>query len=166
MLKHGIMRIAVFAAGAAMMLASLPVPCLAEEWSSFGIRRAGFIFDLPPGFSLDHVAGDGQSATFRGPEQASIVVRGEYLSGGNFKKNVEALMLHDEGLGWNFTYRRLTNSWASYSGVKDGMIRYVRAIKTCNDRIAVFRMIYGMSEKLDYDPIVVRMVKSLKSEGC
>ena len=133
----------------------------------YGSANAIFVtFDVPPGFALDHIAEDGQAATFIGPQDANLVVRGDNVSGGNFKQSVEALMADDEGHGWKLTYRRLTDSWASYSGVKDGMIRYVRAIATCADRVAVFVMDYRQSEKLSYDPIVLRMVKSLDSEGC
>ena len=164
--QHPILQIAAGVAGAAIVLASSSGPSLAQEWTAFGIRKAGFTFDVPPGFALDHIAEDGQAATFLGPQEANLVVRGDHVSGGNFKQSVEALMADDEGHGWKLTYRRLTDSWASYSGVKDGMIRYVRAIATCADRVAVFVMDYRQSEKLGYDPIVLRMVKSLDSEGC
>jgi len=166
MLKYATLQIAAGVAGVAMILASSTCPSLAQEWTAFGIRKAGFTFDVPPGFALDQIAQDGQAATFLGPQEASLVVRGDHVSGGKFKQNVEALMADDEGHGWKVTYRRLTDSWASYSGVKDGMIRYVRAILTCDDRVAVFVMDYRQSEKLGYDPVVIRMVKSLDPEGC
>ena len=150
----------------AMILATSTGPSLTQEWTPFGIRKAGFTFEVPPGFSLDHVAEDGQAATFRGPREANLVVSGRNIAGGNFKQNVEALIAYDEEHGWKVTYSRLTESWASYSGVKEGMIRYVRAIVTCDDKIAAFQMDYRQTEKLGYDPIVLRMVKSLDSEGC
>ena len=152
MLKYANLQIAAGVAGTAMILASLTGPSMAQEWTAFGIRKAGFTFDVLPGFSLDHFAEDGQAATFLGPQEANLVVRGDHVSGGNFKQDVEALMADDVGHGWKLTYRRLTDSWASYSGVKDGMIRYVRAITTCDDRVAVFVMDYRQSEKLGYDP--------------
>ena len=42
----------------------------------------------------------------------------------------------------------------------------VRAIAVCNDRAALFVINYSSDEKIPYDPIVVRMVRSLKAEGC
>jgi hypothetical protein len=75
-------------------------------------------------------------------------------------------MVEDEKDGWKLTYRRLTPRWASYSGVKDGQIRYVRAIAVCTDRAAFFVMNYRRNEKIPYDLVVVRMVRSLKPEGC
>jgi hypothetical protein len=165
MFRYATLQIAAGAAGMAVILA-LTGPSLAQEWTAFGIRKAGFKFDVPPGFTLDHIADDGQAATFLGPQEANLVVRGDPVSGGNFKQSVVALMADDEGHGWKLTYRRLTESWASYSGVKDGMIRYVRAIVTCGDTIAFFQIDYAQSEKVAYDPIVLRMVRSLDSDGC
>lgn len=141
-------------------------PSVAQEWTAFGIRKGGFIFDVPPGFSLGHVAEDSQAASFLGPRGANLLVRGELLPDGSFKQYVEALIADDVGEGWQVTYRRVTNSWASYSGVREGMIRYVRAIVPCNDRIAIFQMDYRQTEKRFYDPVVVRMVKSLDPQGC
>ena len=43
---------------------------LAQEWTAFGIREAGFTFEVPPGFSLDHLANDGQDAAFYGSRRS------------------------------------------------------------------------------------------------
>ncbi|TIU07200.1 MAG: hypothetical protein E5W44_21885, partial [Mesorhizobium sp.] len=67
---------------------------------------------------------------------------------------------------WKLTYRRLTSTWASYSGINNGEIRYVRAIRVCDDRAALFTINYSRSEKTPYDRIIVRMVRSLRAEGC
>ncbi|WP_244554830.1 hypothetical protein [Mesorhizobium prunaredense] len=75
-------------------------------------------------------------------------------------------MVEDEKEGWKLTYKRVTPRWASYSGIKNEKIRYVRAIAVCNDRAALFVINYSSDEKIPYDPIVVRMVRSLKAEGC
>jgi hypothetical protein len=166
MLKNGSQHTAAAVAAIFITMAFASGPSLAQEWTAFGIRKGGFIFDVPPGFSLDQLAEDSQAAAFLGPRGANLVVRGEHLSDTSFKQYVEAMIADDEGKGWQVTYRRLTNSWASYSGIRGGMIRYVRAILPCDDRIAIFQMDYHQSEKLTYDPVVVRMVKSLDPEGC
>ena len=164
-MKIAVLPTTVGVASMAMFLA-IPDLLLAQEWTAFGIREAGFTFEVPPGFSLDHLANDGQDAAFMGPDGASLVVRGDRLSGENFRAKVEAQMAQDESEGWNVTYRRLTGDWASYSGVKDGIIRYFRAIAICDERAAVFQMDYSQSNKVAYDPIVIRMVRSLEAEGC
>ncbi|MGX9176702.1 hypothetical protein [Mesorhizobium sp. BHbdii] len=84
----------------------------------------------------------------------------------SFRTEIEHRMVEDEKNGWQLTYRRVTPELASYSGVKDGQIRYVRAIRVCRDRAALFTINYSRNEKIPYDPIVVRMVRSLKAEGC
>ncbi|MEQ1953834.1 hypothetical protein [Mesorhizobium sp. CN2-181] len=167
MLRYAVLGMVVASvAGTAIFLAASTGPTLAQDWTAFGFRKAGIIFTVPPGFSLDHIAEDGQAATFLGPLDASLVVRGDHILGGNFKQRVEALIADDARRGWKVTYRRLTESWASYSGIKGGMIRYVRVIVTCDDSVGVFVMDYRQSQKLPYDPVVLRMVKSLASEGC
>ena len=75
-------------------------------------------------------------------------------------------MKQDEIDGWNVTYRRINPNWASYSGIKGDKIRYFRAIAVCKDRVAVFQLDYGRTDKVPYDPIVTRMVRSLKAENC
>ena len=54
----------------ATILTTLAGPLVAQEWTAFGIRDAGFTFDVPPDFSLDQRAEDGQAATFKGPDEA------------------------------------------------------------------------------------------------
>ena len=66
----------------------------------------------------------------------------------------------------NITYKRVTPKWAAYSGVKEGLIRYVKAITVCDDRAAFFLMDYDRNRKIEYDPIVTRMEKSMKRERC
>ena len=79
MWKSATRQITAGIAGTAMILASSTGPSLTQEWTPFGIRKAGFTFEVPPGFALDHVAEDGQAATFLGPREANLVVSGETL---------------------------------------------------------------------------------------
>ena len=46
----------------------------AQGFQQFGIREAGFVFEVPPDFKLADRAGDGQSATFEGPDGAVLEV--------------------------------------------------------------------------------------------
>lgn len=74
-------------------------------------------------------------------------------------------MVEDEKEGWKLTYRRVTPRWASYSGIRNEQIRYVRAIAVCNDRAALFVINYSSDE----NPVrsdCGAMVRSLKAEGC
>ena len=42
----------------ASILTTRAGPLLAREWTAFGIRDAGFTFEVPPGFSMDQRAED------------------------------------------------------------------------------------------------------------
>lgn len=136
----------------------------AEAWTPFGVRQLGFTFDIPPGFALTQHSQQG--AAFRGPREAFLVVWGARLGKASFRAEIEHRMIEDEKAGWRLTYQRIAPRWASYSGVKNGEIRYVRAIMVCDERAALFTMNYRQTEKEPYDPIVVRMVRSLKAQGC
>ncbi|RVD23975.1 MAG: hypothetical protein EOQ27_01785 [Mesorhizobium sp.] len=136
----------------------------AQAWQPFGVRQFGFTFDVPPGFVLTQRSDQG--AAFRGANEAFLAVWGARLGKASFRAEIKHRMVEDEKAGWKLTYRRVTPRWASYSGINNGQIRYVRAIAICDDRAALFTINYSKSEKIPYDPVVVRMVRSLKAEGC
>ena len=155
-----------FFLAATIALLLLPVFAFAQEWQPFGVERFGFIFDVPPEFILEQRSENGDGATFTGPDGALLAVWGVDLGGRNFRTGITNQMNEDESEGWEITYRRITKNWASYSGIKGDLIRYARAIAVCNDRAAVFVIDYKRADKIPYDPIVIRMVRSLKQEGC
>ncbi|BCG83767.1 hypothetical protein [Mesorhizobium sp. 113-3-3] len=136
----------------------------AQAWQQFGLRQFGFTFDVPPGFVLTQRSDQG--AAFQGQNDAFLAVWGARLGIASFRSEVEHRMIEDEKVGWKLTYRRVTPRWASYSGIKNGQIRYVRAIELCDERAALFTINYSKSEKVPYDPVVVRMVRSLQADGC
>ena len=137
-----------------------------QEWQQFGIKRFGFIFDVPPGFELTQRSDNGDGAAFHSADGALLAVWGINLENSQFLAEIKSQISRHEKEGWQFTYRRLTRKWASYSGIRDDQIRYVRAIAICGDRAAVFLMDYSRAQKLEYDPVVSRMVSSLKRENC
>jgi hypothetical protein len=157
------MKRIAFSIVALVLLGSQAAP---QEWQRFGIERYGFVFDVPPDFELDQRSENGDGATFKGPDGAFLAVWGMELDRSEFRPAIEKQIEQDEQENWNFTYRRVTPDWASYSGIRDSKIRYVRAITVCGDRAAVFLMDYSRDDKIPYDPVVTRMVRSLKPEGC
>ena len=104
--------------------------------------------------------------TFVYPKNATLTVWGDKLPGSEFEAKIKAQLNKDESAGWDISYRRIMPTWASYSGIKDDKIRYFRAIAICNGRVAVFQLDYDRANKVAFDPVVTRMVKSLKAEGC
>ena len=85
-------------------------PALAGEWIPFGIRKYGFMFDVPPGFLFvrDHKYGGGEGALFQNDEGDFVVVWGIDVNIRDFQTSVKVLMEIDMEEGWNFTYQRLT----------------------------------------------------------
>lgn len=137
----------------------------AAQWDQAGMKSLGFVFDLPPEFAPTSQTNE-NATFFAGPSGASLAVGGGPLDEGGFRATIRNNMDADRAEGWNITYERLTGGWASYSGIRDGQIRYVRAIPLCKNRIAVFVLDYSRAEKTAYDPVVVRMVRSLRSTDC
>lgn len=137
----------------------------ASEWAQVVIESLGFAVDVPPDFAPSEEAVGG-GFLFDGKEGARLAIGGQSLADTSFttimRRNREA----DEGEGWDITYDRLTSSWASYSGVLNDQIRYVRAIQLCGDKVALFVLDYSRDEKRAYDPIILRMVRSLKQLDC
>jgi len=142
------------------------VSAVSGDWTRFGIKHFGFVFDVPPGFTLASRSKSGDGAIFSGPARATLLVGGIETPRSKFRSQIKRRMDKDSAEGWEITYKRLTSGWVSYSGTKAGQIRYFRAIAICDDRAAIFRMDYSRTEKRAYDPIVTRMVRSLKPEGC
>lgn len=147
-----------------LSLAFVALPAHAQEWHRGRLASLGIEFDLPPGFASQN--GSEAGALLAGPNGAVLAIGGGDLNGLSFRSTMRHNIKQDEADGWRITYDRITDRWASYSGVRDGQIRYVRAIPICGDRLAVFVLDYDRSEKVSYDPVVVRMVRSLRATGC
>mgnify|MGYP002683360427 CR=1 FL=1 len=68
--------------------------------------------------------------------------------------------------GWAVTYQAITPSWASYSGTKGGRVFYARAISMCGGGvIGMFEVEYSRADLAAFDPVVNRLVHSLKDSG-
>ena len=142
------------------------IPAIAQEWQQFGSKRFGFVFDIPPSYELSERYEDGGGAMFLNPDGDLIVVWGIDMQRGDFLPHIREWIERDRGEGWDVTYERVTSGWAAYSGVREGMIRYVKGITVCEGRAAFFLLDYPLENKREYDPIVVRMEKTLRREGC
>jgi hypothetical protein len=138
----------------------------AQGWQPFGFKDPGFIFEVPPGFEISETAENGRGASFEGPDGAYLAVWGADLARRDFRAQIDSQMAQDRKDGWDLTYVRVTADWASYSGIRDDQIRYFRAITVCGEGAAVFVFDYPRSQKLAYDPVVVRLVRSLDAEPC
>lgn len=156
-----------------VLLTCIGLACIAsasaqEDWTPYRISRYSFIFDIPPGFKLfkGHEEENVEGGLFKNPEGDILSVWGMSLKQGDFALAVEDQKQKDEADGWEITYQHITPKWAAYSGIRDGVIRYMKAIPVCDDRAAFFYMDYDRNMKNEYDPVINQMEKSMKREGC
>ena len=148
-----------------LLATTFSIVASAQAWQEFEINEFHFIFDIPPDFEMtDSYHQDGsEGIVFRNPDKHTIIVWGFYLDQRGFLAQVTEQMRRYEELGWRFTYSRMHPSWAVYSGVKVDLIQYVKFITLCDNRVASFLMEYSREQKTEYDPIVFRMEKSMRS---
>lgn len=149
----------------ALLLAiAIVLPVQAAGWGHYINPRFGYAVDVPEGF-----AGQGESANGDGQEfttpTATLTVFGQYILEDIAKdfetaaKNQEQLDVQD---GWGISYAVSTPNRASYSGVKSGRVLYVRMISLCGPAFAEFRLEYSKADVARFNPIVDRLVGSLK----
>ncbi len=152
--------------GVALSLLASASQASGQGWEQFGFRKLGFRFEIPTSFALKELAVDRRGATFEADDGGYLSVWGHSLPVRHFKEAVQAHQFGDEEEGWDITYRRVTPRWASFSGVRDGRIRYFRAIAVCGDRVGFFQLDYAARDKLAYDPVIIALVRSLRQDGC
>lgn len=142
------------------------VPAAAGDWHVYRNENAGYALDIPPAYTLSKEIGQG-SRIYHAPGGDILAVWEARFAPGGFRHEVAKRMERDSSDGWDITYQRKTGNWASFSGILRGQIRYVRAVRLCSGRAAFFLIDYDLEKKRRYDPIVTRMVRSMKAtSGC
>jgi hypothetical protein len=141
-----------------------------DGWQEFSMEGFHFTVDIPSDF-MPVKRFDNYSIEFNSPDGSVLGVWGGDW-GRNGVRESDFLSLIDEQIkrgeseGWVFTYKRIKSDWVSYSGIRDDKIRYARAEIICGDEVAFFSMDYDLDKKIEYDPIVTRMVRSMKAKDC
>lgn len=149
----------------AALLTLVSFPAFAAEWDLFVGPRSNFKLDIPPGFEVSHDTGGETTIFHRSDGAALLAIWSGDIRDAGFASAMSAKRAQDQDYGWDISYRRETSSWASYSGTLEGRIRYMRAIALCGGRAAYFLIDYDQAEKRDFDPVVTRLVRSLKPAG-
>lgn len=149
-----------------LFLLLLPAAALAAGWEPYANPRFGFAVEIPPGFAMVQEAGNGDGRSYaRGA--ATLAVWGHYLAEGDFKDEVAGRRETYRREGWDISYDRETNGWASLSGTRGNTIFYHRVIRLCDDAVSSFVLEFPKASKPEYSPIVSKLVKSLRPvEGC
>ena len=139
----------------------------AAEWGYYENARFGYAIDLPPGFAGEGESENGDGQIFRSDDGTRVL----RVYGGNtleetFERSVDAAMGYAREAGWSLSYERVTPSWASYSGTRNGQILYARAIALCGgEQFAAFEFEYPERDLDDMHPVVERLVNSLEATG-
>lgn len=147
----------------ALFLALLASPASVQAWDQYSNSRYGYSVDVPPGFSGrgESDNGDGQAFVADG-RPIDLQVWGGTLLGG-FEGEVAQRMALDEGEAWNITYQATTPRWASWSAIKGSRILYQRMVVLCEGTgYAAFRTEYSVTDSAEMDPVVERLVQSLR----
>jgi len=148
---------------ALILFALLTTPALAQGWQTYGNARFGYLIDIPPAFSGlgESDNGDGQAFAADGKPIDLLVWGGYTLEG--FDAETAQRMRWDEDEAWNITYQATTPGWASWSAIKGSRILYQRMVLLCDgSSYAAFRAEYSVTDSADMDPVIERLVRSLR----
>lgn len=150
-----------------LILALLTTPALAQGWERYDNARFGYAIDIPPGFSGDGESDNGDGQGFQNAAKAQgLVVWGGYLMG-EFEAEVASAMAFAEDDAWNITYQATTPRWASFSGLKGFRILYQRMILLCDgSSYAAFRAEYSVTDSPEMEPVIDKLVQTLKGGDC
>ncbi|CAN7150951.1 hypothetical protein [Pararhizobium sp. LjRoot238] len=156
---------------ALLLIAALSVssPALAaDDWTRYSNPRFGYSAAVPPGFTLQQEADNGDGATFRADDgRSELSIYGTTVEGGEFAGEARKRIDRDRARGWTITYDKVTEGWASYSGSRTADVLYVRGIALCDGNAAYFRLRYPRDALKRFDGVIGRMVKSLRlATGC
>ena len=139
-------------------------PAVAQEWQSYENARFGYVIDVPPGFRGEGESDNGDGQIFRSADGTQLLrVYGANALGG-FEATVAEAMDFARDAGWGLSYERVTPSWASFSGTRQGIVVYARAIALCGgEQFASFELQYPERDLDEMHGTVERLVASLEA---
>lgn len=149
------------------LFALFAAPAFAQGWDHYENGRFGYSIDIPPGFSGqgESDSGDGQAFAAKGNPIDLLVWGGPMM--GDFEAEIAQRMAWDGDEAWNVTYQAVTPRWASWSAIKGSRILYQRMVLLCEgSSYAAFRAEYSVTDSAEMDPVIERLVRSLRGVGC
>ena len=122
---------------------------------------------MPSGFVGEGESQSGDGQVFRPASgTASLHVWGGYVAKGSFETAMAAAMDHASVDGWRLQSQRVTPSWASYSGLRNGMVLYSRVIALCaGTQFAAFALEYPERDLRAMAPVIDHLAGSLAATG-
>lgn len=142
-------------------------PALAQEGEHYDNARFGFGINIPPGFSIQGASdnADGQEYAAKG-KAINLMVWGGNLTA-DFESETGDAMEYSEEAGWNVTFQAVTPRWASFSAIQGFRVLYQRMVLLCDSQsYAAFRAEYSVNEIAKMEPVIDKMERSLRGNGC
>ena len=145
------------------LLVLLPLPAMAADWGHYTNVRFGYAIDVPPGLAAQGESDNGDGQVFKTPT-ATLTVFGGNVMEADFEADVKAREGYSKQDGWAITYQTSSPQNASWSGKRSGRILYGRMIALCHgEQFASFELVYPSADLQAFNPIVDRLVSSLKA---
>lgn len=141
-------------------------PALAQSWDRYTNARFGFAIQIPPGYGGDGESDNGDGQMFRSEDgtQTLRVFGGNVLE--DFESTIADAMQYARDDGWTLSYERVTPTWASFSGTRNSLIVYARAVALCGGtQFASFELRYPKRDLDDMHSVVERLVSTLRGTG-
>jgi hypothetical protein len=149
----------------ALIFALLATPTLAAEWGHYVNERFGVEADVPPGFAPGQAPANGDGRAFS-TATARLSIHGSLIVEGDFESTAAQRIQWTADDGWAVTYQAVTPGWASWSEKRGSRILYTRAIRMCGGAaIGAFELEYSEADLKAFDPVVERLVASLRDSG-
>lgn len=137
----------------------------AAEWGHYVNERFGVEADVPPGFEPGEAPANGDGLEFSTPT-ARLAIYASPITEDDFESAVARRMGWATEAGWAITYQASTPGWATWSGARGSRILYARAIRMCGGTIiGAFELDYSQVDRTRFDPVVNRLVGSLRDSG-
>ena len=139
----------------------------AADWSTYENARFGYAIAVPADFAGSGEAPNGDGQVFRSADGTQLLrVYGGHTIEQSFEASVNAAMNYARDAGWSLSDKRVTPSWASYSGLRNGMVLYARAITLCGGgQFASFELEYPERDLQEMHAVVDRLVAALQPTG-
>lgn len=153
---------------AALLLALSATAAMAQGWDRYDNDRFGYSVDLPPGYeAVDPPPANGDGMIFALSDDSQFMrVYGGNIVEGDFETALRSAMDGATEAGWDLSYKRVADDWASFSGTRGADILYARAIALCGGtQFASFEIEYPAADLEPMNAVVERLVRSLKGTG-
>jgi hypothetical protein len=129
--------------------------------------RFGYVIAVPPGFYGEGESQSGDGQVFRSESgTATLHVWGGHIIEGSFEDAMQAAIDYASEDGWRLGEQRVTPSWASFSGTRNGLMLHSHVIALCGgSQFAAFALEYPERDLAKMSAAAERLATSLAATG-